>query len=80
MQGVIGMSNDRCARTWQISRSTSGDVNRLANELECYPSDLVDLLLRRALVNVDRGVWEIERKPYKYTLHWGQGGSSGTKA
>lgn len=62
---------DSHARTWQIDRSTSADINRLADELECYPSDLVNFLLQRALSAVESGEWRIDRKPIKYSLHWG---------
>lgn len=62
---------DTCARTWQIDRSVSEDVNRLADELECYPSDLVNMLLQRGLDALAAGQWAIERKPIKYSLQWG---------
>lgn len=66
---------DSCARTWQIDRETSTDINRLADQLECFPSDLVNFLLARALSAVENGEWAIERRPYRYTIHWGQDGS-----
>lgn len=67
---------DSVARTWQIDRSTSEEINRLADQLECYPSDLVNMLLIRAINAVESGQWSIERRPYKYSLHWGQDSSS----
>lgn len=59
------------ARTWQIDKSVSEDINRLATELECYPSDLVNMLLQRGVDALQNGEWTITRTPYKYTLHWG---------
>lgn len=71
---------DTCARTWQIDRETSAAINALADELECFPSDLVNMLLSRAIDAVESEQWPIERRPYKYTLHWGQGASNGNQA
>lgn len=71
---------DSHARTWQVDRGVSADINRLADELECYPSDLVNMLLSRAIDAVESGEWPIERKPYKYLLIWGQGASNGNQA
>lgn len=71
---------DSCARTWQIDRETSTDINRLADQLECFPSDLVNMLLSRAIDAVESGQWPIERKPVKYSLHWGQGASNENQA
>ena len=70
---------DTCARTWQIDRETSVAVNALADELEVYPSDLVNMLLQRAIDAVESGKWPIEKRPIRYSLHWGQGGSSPIK-
>jgi len=73
------MALDDCARTWRVATSTSERINKLASTLECYPSDLVDLLLTRALDAVERDQWPIERRPYKFTLHWGEGDAKGTQ-
>lgn len=69
-------AKDSCARTWQIDRGVSQAVNTCADELECYPSDLVNFLLQRALSAVESGEWRIDRTPIKYSLHWGQGASN----
>lgn len=70
------MSKESCARTWQVDRSTSEEINRLADALQVYPSDLVNMLLSRAIDALETGAWSIERKPVKYSLHWGQEGSN----
>lgn len=70
---------DSTARTWQVDRSTSDDINRLAAELECYPSDLVNMLLARAIKALESGQWSIDRLPIKYLLIWGQEASSQTQ-
>lgn len=72
-------AKDSTARTWQVDRETSTNINALADELECYPSDLVNFLLQRALSAVESGEWPIEKRPIRYSLHWGQVGSSGNQ-
>lgn len=66
---------DSTARTWQVDRSTSEEINRLADALQVFPSDLVNMLLQRAINALESGQWSIERKPIKYLLTWGQEGS-----
>lgn len=63
---------DTQARTWQGDRQTSEAVNRLADELQCYPSDLVNMMLTRSLEAIESGEWPIEKRPIRYSLHWGQ--------
>lgn len=72
-------TKDSHARTWQIDRGVSEDINRLAAELECFPSDLVNMLLSRAIDAIETGQWVVQRKPVKYSLHWGQDPSSVTQ-
>ena len=64
-------TKDTHARTWQIDKKLSEDINALAAQLEVYPSDLVNFLLTSAIVAVETGQWVVQRLPYKYSLHWG---------
>lgn len=70
---------DDCARTWRVSTDTARRLKEMATELECYDSVLVDMLLQRALSAVAAGQWVITRKPYKFTLHWGEGSAKGVE-
>lgn len=57
-------------RTYQISPETIERIQRNAQLLECYPSVLVDLLLKRALDELEKGTWQIKRKPIMYRIDW----------
>ena len=64
------MANDSVTRTWSIERSTAEKINDLATELECFPSDLVDLLLTRGLAAIESGEWPLQRVPVKFRIDW----------
>ena len=44
----------RGARTYRLKESTIKQINQAAVRYECWQSDLVDLLLQRALTELDQ--------------------------
>ena len=63
-------NHDSVQRTWNVDRATAERLNVLAAELECFPSDLVDLLLQRGLAAIESGEWPLQRVPVKYEVKW----------
>lgn len=61
---------NKIPRTYQMSQETIERVQRNAKQLECYPSVLVDLLLKRALDELEKGNWQLNRKPIIYRIDW----------
>lgn len=61
---------NKIPRTYQMSQETIERVQRNAKQLECYPSVLVDLLLKRALDELEKGTWQLNRKPIIYRIDW----------
>ena len=60
----------RVSRTYQLEPDTAQRIQELAVRLGSYTSPLVDLLLRRALDEVEAGRWELQREPVKYNILW----------
>lgn len=66
------MKQDSNARTYRLKPET---VRRLSNQIDtlgCWPSDLVDLLLQRALTEVEEGRWTMDRQPAIFEIAWGE--------
>ena len=63
-------NHDSVQRTWNVDRATAERLNDLAAEMECFPSDLVDLLLQRGLAAIESGEWPLQRVPVKYEVKW----------
>ena len=63
-------NHDSVQRTWNVDRATAERLNDLAAEMECFPSDLVDLLLTRGLAAIESGEWPLQRVPVKYEVKW----------
>lgn len=53
-----------------MSQETIERIQRNAQRLECYPSTLVDLLLKRALDELEKGNWQLKRQPVIYRIDW----------
>lgn len=63
-------AKETITRTYRISRSTAQQIDRVAVGLGCWPSPLVELLLRRALEEVETGRWPLHKEPIKYRIQW----------
>ena len=60
----------RGARTYRLRTQTIERVDAQTKRLECWQSDLVDLLLERALGELESGNWELQKRPIAYELSW----------
>ncbi|HAJ36321.1 MAG TPA: hypothetical protein DCL15_11575 [Chloroflexi bacterium] len=56
------------ARTYRLQTDTVERLDALAAELRIHQSRLVDVLLSRALDDVDDGVLVLQTRPVAYTL------------
>ena len=63
-------NHDSVQRTWNVDRATAERLNDLAAEMQCFPSDLVNLLLQRGLAAIESGEWPLQRVPVKYEVKW----------
>ena len=63
-------NHDAVQRTWNVDRATAERLNDLAAEMQCFPSDLVNLLLQRGLAAIESGEWPLQRVPVKYEVKW----------
>ena len=61
---------DFTQRTWVVSTVVAEKVNVLAAEMQCFPSDLVNLLLQRGLAAIESGEWPLQRVPVKFRIDW----------
>ena len=61
---------DKKARTYRLDASTVERIEQLCNELQAYPSPLIDMLLQRALDEIEAGRWTFNQVPVKYLLKW----------
>lgn len=61
---------NKIPRTYQMSKETIERIQHNAQQLECYPSVLVDLLLKRALDELEQGSWKLKREPIIYRIDW----------
>lgn len=60
-QGGNVKEDFRGARTYRLKESTIKQINQAAVRYECWQSDLVDLLLQRALTELEQGRWQLEK-------------------
>ncbi len=56
------------ARTYRLRKETITRLERLAEQQEAWPGQLVQLLLDRALSEVESGKWKLRRQPIKYQV------------
>ena len=62
--------HDAVQRTWNVDRATAERLNVLSAEMQCFPSDLVNLLLQRGLAAIESGEWPLQRVPVKFRIDW----------
>lgn len=62
--------SEKLARTYRISKETLQRLEQLVTKHQTYPSPLVDMLLQRALDEVEAGNWQLHREPVKYVTKW----------
>ncbi len=56
------------ARTYRLKKTTVARLEQLAQEQEAWPGQLLQLLLDRALSEVEAGKWRLKRQPIKYQV------------
>lgn len=56
------------ARTYRLKKATVARLEQLAEQQEAWPGQLVQLLLDRALSEVEAGKWKLRRQPIKYQV------------
>ena len=56
------------ARTYRLKKATVARLEQLAEQQEAWPGQLVQLLLDRALSEVEAGKWKLRRRPIKYQV------------
>lgn len=66
----MAWDHDKIARTYRIDKETAQQLKTLAEQLQAFESPLVDLLLRRALNEIEAGRWELRKEPVKYVVKW----------
>ena len=57
-------------RTYRLNEATVRRLERLAKQQEAWPSPLLDLLLNRALDEIEAGRWPLNKTPVKYKTTW----------
>lgn len=60
----------RQPRTYQLDPSVIEQIGALANDLGVWPSSLVNMLLLRALGEVEAGRWQMGAEPAAYRAVW----------
>lgn len=66
----MAYDHDKVARTYRISKATAARLKALAETLEAFESPLVEMLLQRALDEVEAGRWPLRKRPVKYVVEW----------
>lgn len=57
-------------RTFRLKGRTAQRLKTLASRLGAYESPLAELLLDRALTEVETGRWHLDRRPVKFNIEW----------
>lgn len=60
----------RRPRTYQLDPGVIDAIGTLANDLGVWPSSLVNMLLLRALGEVEAGRWQLGAEPAAYRAVW----------
>jgi len=60
----------RKPRTYQLDGGVIAGVSALADELQVWPSTVVNALLARGLDEVRRGRWRLGAEPAAYVAVW----------
>lgn len=66
----MSYDNTKVSRTYQIDKQTARRLAALADQLGAYYSPLADMLLSRALDEVDAGNWTLSQEPVKFVVKW----------
>lgn len=64
------MREHKVTRTYRLEQKTVEKIDRLATQLQCHQSPLIDMLLQRALEQVEAGNWVARQEPIKYVVKW----------
>lgn len=56
------------ARTYRLRKSTIARLEKLAEQQDAWPGQLLEKLLERALNEVETGQWKLRRQPIKYQV------------
>lgn len=62
--------HDKVARTYRIEKTTAQRIKTLADQLQAFESPLVDMLMQRALDEVEAGRWPLRKEPVKFVVKW----------
>lgn len=57
-------------RTYRLDKDVVRRLEALAAQQEAWPSPLVSLLLARALDEIERGAWKLNKTPVKFKATW----------
>ena len=60
----------KITRTYRLDASTVERIERLCNEQQAYPSPLINMLLQRALDEIEAGRWAFGKVPVKFKIKW----------
>ena len=67
----MAYDHDKVARTYRIDRKTARRIKALSAQLQSFESPLIDMLLQRALDEVEAGRWPLHQEPVKFIAKWG---------
>jgi len=62
--------DNKLARTYRLEPATVRRLKTLAEQVQAFESPLVDMLLQRALEEVEAGRWPLRKEPVKYVVRW----------
>lgn len=60
----------KITRTYRLDAFTVERIERLCSEQQAYPSPLIDMILRRALDEIEAGHWAFGKVPVKFKIKW----------
>lgn len=66
----MGYNHTKIARTYRIDKTTAKRLKALAEQMQSFESPLVDLLLQRALDEIEAGHWPLFKEPVKFIAKW----------
>lgn len=56
------------ARTYRLKKSTVARLEKISQEQDAWPGQLLEKLLEAALAKVESGEWKLRRQPIKYQV------------
>lgn len=57
-------------RTYRLDSTTIERIDQYCKKTGCWQSRFIDLLLKRALDEVEAGRWHLDKRPVAYELEW----------